>query len=306
MSIPSVDPDPSMIGGVSKAPFALMPDPGRLFAARSLRFAVLSNGSRLSPYLEFLSGLVRAQGEVASALPPLPLLPEEQRVRARAAGMPPIDRTGFANDDACLETLERFLQQVEDLQKPPVAAEALAQLRAADAETRGWMIGNVAADTLPMETLAHHLYVAAAVQVHAARLAAGLDAAALVPVSIGVCPACGGKPVASLVVGFQGAEGARYAVCACCSTQWNEVRVKCLACGSTKGVGYRSVESGHEDATIKAEVCDNCHSWTKMLYQNKNPSLEAVADDVASLGLDLLMKETEYRRAGFNPFLVGY
>ncbi|HVK91767.1 MAG TPA: formate dehydrogenase accessory protein FdhE, partial [Mycoplana sp.] len=158
----------------------------------------------------------------------------------------------------------------------------------------------------PAESLAHHLYIAAAIQIHAARLAASLDGSRLVPIRVGVCPACGGKPVASMVIGFHGAEGARYACCSCCATMWNEVRVKCLACGSTKGIGYRAVETGDEEATVKAEVCDTCNSWVKILYQNKNPSLEAVADDVASLGLDLLMKDTEYRRAGFDPFLMGY
>ena len=34
--------------------------------------------------------------------------------------------------------------------------------------------------------------------------------------------------------------------------------------------------------------------------------IDPVADDVASLGLDLLMQDTEYRRAGFDPFLIGY
>ncbi len=33
---------------------------------------------------------------------------------------------------------------------------------------------------------------------------------------------------------------------------------------------------------------------------------EVVADDVASLALDLLMRGRPYRRAGFNPFLLGY
>ena len=81
------------------------------------------------------------------------------------------------------------------------------------------------------------------------------------------------------------------------------MRITCLACGSTKGIGYRSPE---EDDTVKAEVCDSCRSWVKILYQNRNPALEPVADDVASLGLDLLMQDTEYRRAGFDPFLLGY
>ncbi|NLB58290.1 MAG: formate dehydrogenase accessory protein FdhE, partial [Gammaproteobacteria bacterium] len=44
----------------------------------------------------------------------------------------------------------------------------------------------------------------------------------------------------------------------------------------------------------------------KILYQVKNASLDPVADDVGSLGLDVLMKDTEFTRGGFNPYLVGY
>ena len=44
----------------------------------------------------------------------------------------------------------------------------------------------------------------------------------------------------------------------------------------------------------------------KILHQQKDPAIEPVADDVASLGLDLLVREMGYRRGGVNPFLVGY
>ena len=45
----------------------------------------------------------------------------------------------------------------------------------------------------------------------------------------------------------------------------------------------------------------------KVLYQVKQADLEPVADDAASLGLDLLMQQQgEYERGGFNPFLLGY
>lgn len=306
MSVSPVQPDPSMIGGVPKAPFALTPHPVRLFKERASRFEVLAEGSRLAPYLKFLAGIAQIQSELSSTLPPPKPLPADQVERARANAMPPIDRLAMASSTDCRQVLQQFLERMEGLEKPPAAAEALAQVRAADEETSSWMIGNVITDNLPVESLAHHLYVAAAIQIHAARLASGLDGSRLVPIRVGICPTCGGKPAASMVIGFHGAEGARYACCSCCATMWNEVRVKCLACGSTKGIGYRAVETGDEEATIKAEVCDACNSWIKILYQNKNPSLEVVADDVASLGLDLLMKDTEYKRAGFDPFLTGY
>ncbi len=307
MSASSIQPDPSAIGGVPKTPFALLPNPTRVFTQRAERFDILAQSSRLSSYLKFLADISRIQSELTATLPPCAPVPQNQVERARASAMPPIDRAAIAASAECHEALRQFLERAESVEKPAAAAEALQQVRAADKETLTWMLGNVLSDNFPAESLAHHLYVAAAAQISATRLAATLNGSKLVPIRVGVCPACGGKPAASAVIGFQGAEGARYAFCSCCASQWNEVRVKCLACGSTKGIGYRAVDGDtEEEAVVKAEVCDTCHGWVKIVYQNKNPSLDVIADDVASLGLDVLMKDTEYRRASFNPFLLGY
>lgn len=37
-----------------------------------------------------------------------------------------------------------------------------------------------------------------------------------------------------------------------------------------------------EQAAIKAESCDDCGTYLKILYQEKEPKVEAVADDLAS------------------------
>jgi FdhE protein len=39
------------------------------------------------------------------------------------------------------------------------------------------------------------------------------------------------------------------------------------------------------------------------LYQEKDPGIEPVADDVASLALDVLLGEQGYHRASGNPLL---
>jgi FdhE protein len=80
--------------------------------------------------------------------------------------------------------------------------------------------------------------------------------------------------------------------------------VKCLACGSTKGVGYQEVDG--QSGAIKAETCDECGSYVKVLHQHKDVMLDPIADDVGSLGLDLLLRDSTYRRAGVNPYLIGY
>lgn len=302
----NIPPDPSAIGRLLKAPFAVLPDAPALFRQRAARFAHLAEGHPAAPYLRFLAGLCDAQATLAEALPPAEPIPAEQVERARAGSMPPLDRATLGASPALRAVIARFAEAVLPLDMPPQAASALDWLRHADAAVLDGMIGNVMADSIPVEALPQHLFLSAAIQVEAARRAATLDAARLVPVATGLCPVCGGPPAASLVTGRQGAEGARYAACAFCGTQWNEVRIKCLACGSTKGVGYKEQAGLDAAATVKAETCDECRSWVKILYQDRNPSLEPVADDVASLGLDLLMQGTDYRRAGFDPFLIGY
>jgi FdhE protein len=82
------------------------------------------------------------------------------------------------------------------------------------------------------------------------------------------------------------------------------VRVTCQLCGSTDGISFRSIE-GRPD-TVKAETCEKCRGYVKILYQVKDPTLEPLADDVATLGLDMLLVEEGWKRGGQNPFLLGY
>ncbi|TPE47561.1 formate dehydrogenase accessory protein FdhE [Amaricoccus solimangrovi] len=299
-----IAPDPSRIGVIADPPFAIPPDPAALFARRATRLAFLAKSSRLGPYLSFLSELAGTQAKLAAALPAPAPLPAEQVARARAAGLPPIEGAALARSGDLATTISAFLDAAGAIPKPEPARAALDLARAAGRGEWERMALNLIAATVPAEEAAVHLYVAAGLQIHAARLAATLDAKRLVPVGTGACPCCGGRPAVSLVMALPKVEGVRYAACATCQTLWNEVRVKCLACGSTKGIGYRSLDA--EGSVIKAEVCDSCHSWVKTLYQTKDAGLEQIADDVASLGLDALMGGTDWRRAGFDPFLIGY
>ena len=159
-------------------------------------------------------------------------------------------------------------------------------------------------DAAPIDDLAQRVLVAAALQVHFARLAAMLVADDLKPVADGVCPVCGSAPMTSSVVGWPKAHNTRFCTCSLCGTQWNVVRVKCVLCSSTGGISYRIIE-GKPD-TVKAETCDTCRAYVKILYQVNDHLLDPLADDVATLGLDMLMAEDGWKRGGHNPFLLGY
>jgi len=218
--------------------------------------------------------------------------------------MPPLDRNKFVIEPAFESTIDRLFSLAKDIDMPETARAALARAIAADPAARDAMVRNVLADSIPVEQLAEHVYIAAALQVHFARLASMLDAEKLVPVGDGICPCCGGAPVSSVVVGWTQAQATRFCVCSLCSTLWNYVRIKCTACGSTKGISYQEIDGG--TGAIKAETCDTCRSYVKIMHQHKDPALDPVADDIATLRLDLLVREMGYRRSAVNPFLFGY
>jgi FdhE protein len=297
-------PDPGVIGRALPPPFARLPEPEPLFSRRAARFEALAGaGHGLGPYLGFLAGLARAQVSVLPGLP-APALPEPGRTAmAVEHAMPPLDRAALGQDDAAIVTLAAFFDAAAALPMPGEAAEALGRLRRGGQDRWSGPVAAVLAEAVPTDRLAEHAFVAAGLQVHATRAAARLHVSSLRRVGQGLCPVCGGAPVASLVVGWPGAENARYCACWLCGTLWNEVRVKCVSCGSTAGISFLDVEGS--DGRTKAECCEACHSYLKCLYDVRFPDCEAIADDVGSLDLDLLLREQPYERAGFNPFLLG-
>jgi FdhE protein len=86
-----------------------------------------------------------------------------------------------------------------------------------------------------------------------------------------------------------------------CASEWHLVRVTCSHCENTQEVAYQSIEGGPEG--IKAESCDHCHTYRKIFYQEKVLGVDAVADDLASLELDMAMAQAGYSRASGNPLL---
>lgn len=287
-----------------KPPFLRLPEPATLFARRADRFAALAPGHQLEAYLAFLADLSRAQATLAgTAGPPGMPSPDELRLRAVNA-MPVLPREELASNPAVSDTFDRLAERLTDVAMPDLARAALARAVAAGPEARQAMFAAVLADAVPVEAVAEHIFAAAALQVVAARRSARLDPTLPHPVADGICPCCGGPPVASTVVADLNVEGVRYVQCSLCAAQWNHVRVKCVSCGSTKGIAYQEIE-GIAD-TIKAETCDECRTYVKILNRRKDPNLEPVADDVASLGLDLLVTEAGWHRAGVNPLLLGY
>jgi FdhE protein len=301
---PARAPEPLSIGEVAEPPFAVLPRPDQVFLRRAARFEALSQGHHLAAYLRFLAEICRAQHTVLERLPPPELPAADRLARAHANAMPPLAvgqiELGETADRAFAGLLD-ILRAGELTQAARGTVEALA---GASSEDRRAMMRAVLVDQIAEDAVAAYVLAAAAVQVHLARLAARLDAGSLVKVADGACPACGGAPVASAIVGWEGAHGTRFCTCSLCATQWNVPRIRCLVCGEEKGVAYKSLPE--VSAMIAGETCDGCKAYVKILHQHKDAALDPVADDVATLALDLKLGEDGWQRASVNAFLMGY
>lgn len=117
------------------------------------------------------------------------------------------------------------------------------------------------------------------------------------------CPVCGSMPVAGMVH-FGETQGLRYLHCALCESQWNVVRAKCSCCEQSGKLDYWSLDNG-EVAAVRAESCGDCNSYIKVMYQDKDPYVEVVADDLATIFLDSEMEEKGFARSALNPFLFS-
>lgn len=295
-------PDPDKIGISGSVPFVRLPDPETLFADRAVRLNAAAPGHPLEAYLRFVAEVARAQASVQAACPPADAPVAADMALRAEHGMPPLSRQRLEADagfDGCLTAL---LEQLDLSVSPEASQAARASLLASSPADRLDLAVQVVEGALPVERIAECVFVGAALQVRFAQDAARLDASALKPVADGVCPCCGGAPVASVVVGWTPADKARYLSCSVCSTLWNHVRIRCTACGSGEGISYYGLDEVSKD--VQVETCTTCHSYIKHLHQHRAPTLDPVADDIASYGLDLKIAEDGFRRAGLNLLFI--
>lgn len=289
----------------SEPAHVIAPDATTIFSLRADRFEHLAAGHSLGDWLRFLAAITRAQHQALQSLP-APALPDAaQLARAREHRMPLLPAQSWPRGAAWRDVLQQIAAAVSGV-APQVARQDLARLAGFDAERLEALAERVLHTELYGEDAALLPYVAAALQVlwtaGAARLGVGEIRALDVP---GVCPCCGFLPVASVVRNSGEVSNLRYLHCALCNTEWNLVRVKCAACDANDGISYRHLETAGGPAAdaVRAETCESCKSYLKIVYQEKAP-VDPVADDLATLALDILVDEAGYARCGPNLLLV--
>jgi len=297
-----LDPNDIASQAPTDVPRFKLPEGAAVFSTRAARLRKLADGSPIAGYLRLMAALADTQHAVAQTFE-AKYPAREAIARAQANSMPILPALAAERDPQWRDVLLRLLDGVEraGVVAPPLATviERLRQMTAAELDAQADAI--LALRTAEVET-ALAPFISAALQVVWTDLAAR-TLSADVPYldQPGLCPVCGSHPVASVVRIGGAYQGYRYLQCTVCTTEWHMVRTKCSNCDSTKGIAYHGIEGGSE--AIKAESCDECRTYRKIGYQEKDYEFEPLADDLASLTLDLLMTDADYRRPNPNPLL---
>ncbi|MGF6595419.1 FdhE protein [Paraburkholderia sp. GAS448] len=286
----------------SAIPRIRLPERATVFATRAARMRKLADSNPIGGYVRLMASLADAQQKVLSSFEAT-MPPKESIAKAQEHSMPLVPALASDRDPAWHDVLHRLLDKVEAAGAvTPALAKVLDTLRAktdADLDTQA---DAILAQRYSEIDPAGAPFIMAALQVVWTDLASRLDQRDIPYLDTpGLCPVCGSLPVASIVrIGGQ-YEGYRYLQCGLCANEWHMVRTKCSNCDSTKGIAYHGIAGGNE--ALKAESCDECHTYRKIGYQEKDYDIEPLADDLASLTLDLLMNEAGYQRSAPNPLL---
>jgi FdhE protein len=277
-----------------------------LFADRALRLDALADGHALGDFLRFAALLAEEQAGALARLPPLRLPDARQLQRSREHGLPPLAYASHARDPLWRSGLRGLLTRLAARSQGQPRAVIMALLGQGDDFLEAQASKLLAGVMRGLDIAAAPL-VAAGLQVYFTRLASSLPAASVVPIEPRtLCPCCGHRPVAS-VLRIGGADGGyRFLACALCGTEWHLVRISCAHCGGTKGIRYQALDDGTAPGkhAVQAEVCSECAHYCKICYQDRDPQVDPVADDLATLPLDILLGESGLEPVGVNYLLV--
>jgi FdhE protein len=289
--------------GAATAPTVVLPDGKLLFADRSLRFAQLARAHAMGDFLNFMARLAQVQHQVLHSCPP-PGLPTGERA-AHAA--PPLAVASLVHQSTWQEDFTDLVGALrQDAEGAPVtvltraaALDSAMRERFAEALLTGQFEKLDDRGVLPL--------IGAALQVCWVRLTGALSAAEFADVEPGVtCPVCGFHPVASVLHSGGERSSRRYLHCALCASEWWLIRIKCSACGALDHIQYFNLTGATQPwhAAVRAETCDDCRSYLKILDRSKDAAADPYADDLATLVLDVLLDEAGYQRSGSNLLFV--
>jgi FdhE protein len=119
-----------------------------------------------------------------------------------------------------------------------------------------------------------------------------------------VCPVCGFPPVVSYLADEEEIEGGRFARCGVCHAEWYYGRATCLGCGNTNDHELHYYVPETVPAVITVQACSACGGYIKMVDTRQGRPRTPELDDVASMTLDLWVRDKGFHKV--SPNLFGF
>lgn len=304
MKTTTIKPAEEIQKGLFHTPFWLEPEEN-VFENRAIRFKELAqqDKSEWNLYLTLLATVCEAQHSVMPR--------HDFTLTALAAGHTVLPEALQG------EVPSEFFAVFSDILKEvngkitATAAMEVSKLKALSQEQAESLAKRVLTQTSEATDRSAEIWVQAALQVIWTAWAMQLTEDHVPPTEDRtVCPCCGTEPVGSVVLIKTDLSGFRYMHCPLCNSRWNVLRAKCPTCGDAGNMRIQQIDeqSAPDLAPVyqgaNAESCKSCHSYRKLYRQDKQQYADPVADDLASLGLDIAVGEAGFDRAGANPFLL--
>ncbi|MFM9972468.1 MAG: formate dehydrogenase accessory protein FdhE [Burkholderiales bacterium] len=296
-------PQGEIASGTGEPPALLLPNAKSYFTDRASRFASLAaSGHADAPYLSLMERLSHAQQAALDAHPEPAAIDAAKLELCHRHGLPPVPKDA-ARDGAWREALAIIIEALLK-HAPPPAQACLSELKNSSAAQLETLADRLLAFDYPALNAAMVPFLGAALQVHWVKrvYACGVQTFRKLDIP-GICPACGSPPVSSVLRIDIPVPGARYLCCTLCGTNWHLLRGQCTQCEARDNLSYYHIEGENvasKAGAIKAEACDECHGYVKILNREQDPLADPVADDLATLALDVLMDDSGYERASPN------
>ena len=218
--------------------------------------------------------------------------------------MPPLAADGHRRDPAWRDGLALLLDSFDDSAMPPQVQAVVARLRARDADAIETLADEFLHGDVDAADAGAVLYVAAALQVYFTRH--GREPACI---GAAIVAAARAVPVLRIDADRRAGDGDRADAGRALSLLFAVRRPRGITSARSASPAAShapiSLEGIEGDAGIvKAETCDDCHTYAKMIYQAQDMKADPFADDLASLGLDVLVAEAGWSRHAPNPLLL--
>lgn len=282
-------------------PPLLFANPKNLYHRRAKRLRELAKDNPFGDYLEFCANLVEVQLDLLQT-PIADYSAEITACVAQSGGHKPLNAKNFKRSDEWRQLLFALIEKFKPYANDQVliSLETLEKCSASELNAYADDLLNERFELVPTDKA---VFIWAALSLYWTQLAQQLPRQTQTEIGERqTCPVCDSAPIAS-VVHFGETQGLRYLHCALCESEWNMVRAKCSNCEQSGKLDYWSLNS--VEAPVKAESCGDCESYLKVLYQDKDPHVEPIADDLATLFLDAEMEQKGLARSGLNPFLFS-